>query len=84
MVALTRLRQDPDTRLYVARRRGEGKSDKEIRRCLKRILARKLFRLMQQALTPIARFAGLTGHRSISSFCSISRAPASWSRWLAR
>jgi hypothetical protein len=36
----------------VARRRGEGKSDKEIRRCLKRILARKLFRLMQQALTP--------------------------------
>jgi transposase len=52
VVALTRLRQDPDTRLYVARRRGEGKSDKEIRRCLKRILARKLFRLMQQALTP--------------------------------
>jgi transposase len=52
VVALTRLRQDPDTRLYVARRRGEGKSDKEIRRCLKRILARKLFRLMQQALAP--------------------------------
>ena len=51
VVALTRLRQDPDTRLYVARRRGEGKSDKEIRRCLKRILARKLFRLMQHEMT---------------------------------
>jgi transposase len=47
VIALTRLRQDPTTQRHVARRRAEGKSDKEIRRCLKRILARKLFRLMQ-------------------------------------
>jgi transposase len=46
-----RLRQDPATSLYVARRRAQGKSDKEIRRCLKRILARKLFRLMQREMT---------------------------------
>jgi len=52
VVALTRLRQDPATSRYVARRRAEGKSDKEIRRCLKRILARNLFRLMQRQLTP--------------------------------
>jgi transposase len=52
VVALTRLRQDPATSLYVARRRAQGNSDKEIRRCLKRILARKLFRLMQRQLTP--------------------------------
>jgi transposase len=52
VIALTRLRQDPATSLYVARRRAQGKSDKEIRRCLKRILARKLFRLMQRELTP--------------------------------
>jgi transposase len=52
VIALTRLRQDPNTQRYVARRRAEGKSDKEIRRCLKRILARKLFRLMQRELTP--------------------------------
>ena len=52
-IALTRLRQDPSTSRYVARRRAEGKSDKEIRRCLKRILARKLFRLMERELTPL-------------------------------
>jgi transposase len=51
VIALTRLRQDPVTRRYVARRRAEGKSDKEIRRCLKRILARRLFRLMHQELS---------------------------------
>jgi transposase len=54
VIALTRLRQDPATSLYVARRRAQGKSDKEIRRCLKRILARKLFRLMQRQLTPVS------------------------------
>ena len=53
VIALTRLRQDPATRLYVARRRAQGKSDKEIRRCLKRTLARQLFRLMQRQLTPV-------------------------------
>jgi transposase len=53
VIALTRLRQDPTTQRYVARRRAEGKSDKEIRRCLKRILARKLFRLMQRQPTPM-------------------------------
>ena len=51
MIALTRLRQDPTTGLYVARRHAQGKSDKEIRRCLKRILARQLYRLMQRELT---------------------------------
>ena len=51
MIALTRLRQDPATSLYVARRRAQGKSDKEIRRCLKRTLARQLYRLMQRELT---------------------------------
>jgi transposase len=53
LIALTRLRQDPATSHYVTRRRAEGKSDKEIRRCLKRILARKLFRLMERKLTPL-------------------------------
>jgi len=53
VIALTRLRQDPTTSRYVARRRAEGKGDKEIRRCLKRILARRLFRLLQRELTQL-------------------------------
>ena len=32
-IALARLRDDPDTRAYAARRRGDGKSPREIRRC---------------------------------------------------
>jgi transposase len=36
-IAVTRMRDDPATQAYVARRRAQGKSDREIRRCLKRI-----------------------------------------------
>jgi transposase len=35
-IVLARLRDDPQTRAYAARRRGEGKSIRDIRRCLKR------------------------------------------------
>jgi hypothetical protein len=48
-VVLTRWRQDERTQAYIARRRAEGKTDREIRRCLKRHIARHLFRLMEAA-----------------------------------
>lgn len=35
------MRHDPSTRTYVARRRAEGKTAKEIIRCLKRYVARE-------------------------------------------
>jgi transposase len=47
-VALVRLRDDPTTRAYAARRRAEGKSPREIRRCVKRAIARHLFKLLQR------------------------------------
>ena len=47
-VALTRMRCCERTRAYVARRTAEGKSTREIRRCLKRYIAREFYR----ALTP--------------------------------
>lgn len=50
-VVLTRWRICPRTHAYIARRRAEGKSDNEIRRCLKRHIARELFRTMQAAAT---------------------------------
>ena len=50
-VVTTRLRIDPDTIAYVARRTAEGKSRPEIRRCLKRFVARDLYRLLQRAAT---------------------------------
>lgn len=46
-VVLTRLANDPRTHAYVTRRRAEGKSDREIQRCLKRYVARHLFRVLE-------------------------------------
>ena len=45
-VALVRLRDDPTTRADAARRRGDGKSPLEIRRCVKGAIARHLFKLL--------------------------------------
>lgn len=42
-IALIRMRSDPRTKLYVERRTKEGKSNREIQRCLKRYIARELF-----------------------------------------
>lgn len=37
---------DAKTCDYVEKRRAEGKTDKEIRRCVKRYLARRVFRIL--------------------------------------
>jgi transposase len=47
-IVVARLRDDPDTRAYAARRRAEGKSMRDIRRCLKRAVARQLFKLLER------------------------------------
>ena len=46
MAATTRLTYEPVTRDYVEKRRAEGKTDKEIRRSIKRYLARRVFRIL--------------------------------------
>lgn len=45
-IAFCRLRTDPTTRAYAERRTKEGKSDREIMRCLKRYIARQLHPLL--------------------------------------
>jgi transposase len=45
---LARLRDDPQTRTYAAWRRSEGKSSRDVRRCLKRAVARQLFKLLER------------------------------------
>ncbi|MCG2621237.1 IS110 family transposase [Arthrobacter sp. I2-34] len=49
-IARTRMMFDPATKEYVTRRTAEGKSLREIRRCLKRFIARQLFRKLQTLL----------------------------------
>jgi transposase len=45
-IAMVRLTCDPATRAYAQRRRAEGKSTREIIRCLKRYIAREVYRLL--------------------------------------
>jgi transposase len=47
-IVLTRRAHDhPETRDYITRRTGEGKTLREIQRCLKRYLARHLYRILE-------------------------------------
>jgi transposase len=46
MICLARMRRDRRTKEYVARRTAEGKSKKEIIRCLKRYVAREVYRVL--------------------------------------
>ena len=41
----------PTTKNYVARRTAEGKSSREIQRCLKRYIARELYRALNASTT---------------------------------
>ena len=46
MVVVCRMRTDPRTRAYVARRTREGLSKREVMRCLKRYVAREVYRVL--------------------------------------
>jgi transposase len=46
MSCLARMRRERRTKEYVARRTQEGKSKREIIRCLKRYVAREVYRVM--------------------------------------
>lgn len=48
VIALNRMIHDPETRAYTEKRREQGKTDREIRRCLKRYIARHTYRVLNQ------------------------------------
>lgn len=74
-IVLVRMRHDPATRAYVARRTAEGKTRKEVMRCLKRFVAREVFAAITNPPTDLP-----TGHElrqlrlqaglSLTSVCS--------------
>lgn len=67
-IALVRMTYEPRTRDYVARKRTDGRSTKEIIRCLKRAIAREVFTLLTTTvevprtddLRPLRKQRGLT------------------------
>jgi transposase len=55
IIAIGRLRTDPRTKTYVARRMAEGHSKLEALRCLKRYIAREVYKLIRQRSHEIAQ-----------------------------
>src|SRR5947207_5957509 len=51
-ITMTRLAHDPRTKAYLARRTAEGKTKKEIIRCLKRYIAREVYKALCQPQRP--------------------------------
>ena len=50
MAAITRMTHHEGTREYIEKRRAQGRTDKEIRRCIKRYLARRVFRILNASV----------------------------------
>ena len=53
-IATVRIRSCPTTQAYVTRRTAEGKTPREIRRCLKRYIARELYRTLTATMATTA------------------------------
>ncbi len=47
-ITLIRMRVDPTTRAYIAKRAAEGKTSRDAQRCIKRALARTIFKLVER------------------------------------
>ncbi|MFF5161536.1 IS110 family transposase [Streptomyces sp. NPDC000348] len=56
-ITLIRIRLDPATRAYVARRISEGKTARDAQRCLKRAICRQLFKLLERGDQPTQQIA---------------------------
>jgi transposase len=57
-IAMTRMNTCPTTQAYVARRTAQGKTPREIRRCLKRYIARELYRALTSTMTTTCASTG--------------------------
>jgi transposase len=81
-IALVRMRHDPKTRTYVERRTHDGKSKKEIIRCLKRAIVREVYR----ALTSPASRACHADLRTIRTTkkITLTQAAVALNTWPAR
>ena len=49
MAVVTRMRMDPQTRAYIDKRTAQGRTLREIRRSLKRCIARQIYRQLEAA-----------------------------------
>lgn len=69
-LAVTKARLDPTTAAYIERKRAEGKSHREALRCLKRHLARRVFRLLQPLRRAKTSMPSTTPVHAITIHCN--------------
>ncbi|WP_338678398.1 hypothetical protein V1460_17120 [Streptomyces sp. SCSIO 30461] len=48
-ITLIRMRLDPSTKTYVARKIAEGKTSRDAQRCHKRVICRQIFKILERA-----------------------------------
>lgn len=85
-IVVTRMRHDERTKAYVEKKRAEGKSKKEIKRCLKRYVANEVYRALMDPkgvpdrqgsrLKEMRKSLGLT-QRDVASMLLVSQAKIS-------
>jgi transposase len=73
-IVIVRMRFDPRTRDYVARRLAEGKSKREIIRCLKRFVAREIFHAITEPHDHIPTGAELRALRKAAGISLVATA----------
>ena len=64
MILVTRRRSHPATIAYIERRIQEGKTRREATRCLKRYLARNLYRLLEHPCLVVKKGSKMCGRTS--------------------
>ncbi len=79
---MVRMTCDPETQAYVARRRAEGKSHREIVRCLKRYVAREVYHLLTDP-PPVPNGAELRVARNAAGI-SLATAAEALGTWATR
>jgi hypothetical protein len=62
MICVVRMGSDRRTKTYVSRRLAEGKSKWEIMRCLKRYIAREIYRILLSSVVVRTSPSGTTNH----------------------
>ncbi len=62
MICVVRMGSDRRTKTYVSRRLAEGKSKWEIMRCLKRYIAREVYRILLSSVVVRTSPGGTTNH----------------------
>jgi len=73
-IVIVRMRFDPRTRDYVARRLAEGKTKREIIRCLKRFVAREIFHAITEPHDPIPTGNELRAQRKAAGISVVAAA----------